>query len=106
MSQAPRTTNLPSSLVIDGAAAAAHVMQPPHTVGVLSSRGLEEGIKLVPRYKPPGVTLSFNTDGFVAALNTALAANTAGYVMKLRQHGKPIASAAVNWAKRPAGAKR
>ena len=50
---------------------------------------------------PAGVTLSFNTDGFVAALNAALANNTAGYVMQLRQHGKPIASAQAGWAKEP-----
>jgi len=37
----------------------------------------------------------------VAALNAALADNTAGYVMQLRQHGQPIASAQVNLAKRP-----
>jgi hypothetical protein len=78
-------------------------MQPPHTRGVITSRGLEEGTtKFAPRDLPAGVTLGFNTDGFVAALNTALAGNTAGYVMQLRQHGRPIASAQVNWAKRPA----
>jgi Bacterial tandem repeat domain 1/Beta-lactamase len=34
-------------------------------------------------------------------LNAALAKNTAGYVMQLRQHGQPIASAQVGWAKEP-----
>jgi CubicO group peptidase (beta-lactamase class C family) len=93
---------LPSGFAFDHAAAAAHVMQPSHTRGVFSSRGLEEGItKFTPRPKPAGVTLSFNTDGFVAALNAALAANTAGYVMQLRQHGQPIASSQVGWAKEP-----
>jgi hypothetical protein len=78
-------------------------MQPPHTRGVITSRGLDEGTTaFTPRDLPAGVTLGFNTDGFVAALNTALAGNTAGYVMQLRQHGQPIASARVNWAKRPA----
>jgi len=91
----------PGDVAFDQAAAAAHVMQPPHTRDVISSRGLEEGTRLEPRPIPAGVTLALNTDGFVAGLNTALAANTAGYVMQLRQHGQPIASAQVNWAKRP-----
>jgi hypothetical protein len=93
---------LPSGFRFDRAAAAAHIMQPTHTRGVVSSRGLEEGTKLVPRAKLERVTLSFNTDGFADALNAALSANTAGYIMQLRQHGQPIASAASGWAKRPA----
>src|ERR1700756_1295624 len=95
-------TVLPSGFSFDPAAVAAHVMEPTNTRGVVSSRGLEEGTtKFAPRKLPAKVTLSFNTDGFVAGLNAALAANTAGYVMQLRQHGQPIASAQVNWAKRP-----
>lgn len=83
--------------------AATHVMPPANMHGVVSSRGLEEGTtKFAPRALPQGVPLSFNTDGFVAALNTALVTNTAGYVMQLRQHGQPIASAQVGWAKEPA----
>jgi hypothetical protein len=94
-------TLLPSGLIVDHATAAARVMQPPNTRGVVSARGLEEGAKIVPRDRPALVTLGFNTDGFASALNAALAANTAGYVMQLRQHGQPIASARVGWAKRP-----
>jgi hypothetical protein len=103
MPTAAERTTLPSGFVIDHAAAEAHVMQPLHTPGsVISSHGLEEGItRFAPRIVPAGVTLSFNTDGFVAALNTALANNTAGYVMELRQHGQAIASAQVGWAKEP-----
>jgi CubicO group peptidase (beta-lactamase class C family) len=96
-------TVLPGGFTFDPAAANAHVMEPTHTRGVVSSRGLEEGTtKFTPRKMPAKATLSFNTDGFVAALNKALAANTAGYVMQLRQHGQPIASAESNWAKLPA----
>ena len=93
MNPVTERTTLPSGFVIDHAAAEAHVMRPLHTPGsVISSRGLEEGItKFAARIEPAGVTLSFNTDGFVAALNTALANNTAGYVMELRQHGQPDA---------------
>jgi CubicO group peptidase (beta-lactamase class C family) len=101
MSNGTKPVTLPGGFAFDLAAATAHVMQPSHTSDVISSRGLEEGTKLRPRVMPAGVALSFNTDGFVAGLNTALAANTAGYVMQLRQHGQPIASAQVNWAKRP-----
>ncbi len=49
----------------------------------------------------PASRSAFNTDGFVAGLNAALASSTAGYVMQLRQHGQPIASAQVDWAKAP-----
>ena len=102
MNEAAQRVTLPSGFVFDRFAAAAHVMQPRHTLGVISSRGLEEGTtKFELRKKPSGVTLSFNTDGFVAALNAALATSTSGYVMQLRQHGQPIASAQVNWAKQP-----
>ena len=97
----PERVTLPSGFSFDPTAANAHVMQPEHTQGIISSRGLEEGTRLKPQIAPAGVTLGFNTDGFVAALNAALADNTAGYVMQLRQHGQPIASAQVNLAKRP-----
>ena len=96
------TISLPSGFSFDIAAARAHIMEPTHTRGVLSSRGLEEGIaEFKPHPKPAGVMLSFNTDGFVSDLNAALASSTNGYVMQLRQHGAPIAAAQVNWAKRP-----
>lgn len=102
MNKAAQYATLPSGFVYDRAAAAAHVMQPPNTQGVISSRGLEEGkTKFVRRKAAARVTLSFDTDGFVAALNAALASNTAGYVMQLRQHGRPIASAQAGWAKEP-----
>ena len=93
---------LPSGFRFKQADAKAHVMEPDHTRGVVSSRGLEEGTKLQPRIRPAGMALSFNTDGFVTALNAALAVNTAGYVMQLRQHGQPIASAEFGWAHDPA----
>jgi hypothetical protein len=103
MQSEDQRTTLPSGFVIDHAAALAHVMQPSHTQSVVSSRGLEEGTtKFAPRILPADVPLSFNTDGFVAALNNALANNTAGYVMQLRHQGQPIASAESGWAKEPA----
>ena len=100
MENEPRIV-LESGFAFDRAAALAHVMEPTHTRGVKSFRGIAEEAKIVEPLKPAGVALSFNTDGFVAALNAALAPNTAGYSMQLRQHGQAIGTAQVNWAKRP-----
>jgi len=100
MNETMQAISLPDGVRLDPAAVAAHVMQPAHAQGVISSRGLDEGERLVP-IQPRAGALSFNTDGFVAGLHAALANATAGYVMQLRQHGQPIASAQVNWAKRP-----
>src|SRR5258708_11430593 len=83
---------LPSGFRFKQADAKAHVMEPDHTRGVVSSRGLEEGTKLQPRILPAGMALSFNTDGFVAPLNPPLAVNTAGDVMQLRHHALPLPS--------------
>src|SRR5260370_27324324 len=83
---------LPSGFRFKQADAKAHVMEPDPTRGAVSSRGLEAGTKLQPRILPAGIALSFNTDGFVAAMNGALAVNTAGHVMPLRQTGQPIPS--------------
>ncbi len=41
-------TTLPSGFRFNQAVAKAHAMEPAHTRGVVSSRGLEEGIKLPP----------------------------------------------------------
>ena len=81
-----------SGFVFDAAAAAAHVMQPAHTMNIVSSRGREEGEASRPRMMPAGGPLGFNTVGFVQGLHTALASNTAGYTMELREHGQTIAS--------------
>jgi len=103
MANTSQVSTLPSGFGVDHAIASAHVMQPPHTREVTSSRGLEEGLsKFAPRPTTAGVPLSFNTDGFVAGVRAALDNSTNGYVMQLRQHGQPIASLQVNWAKRPA----
>jgi CubicO group peptidase (beta-lactamase class C family) len=102
MQPAAQRVTLEGGFAFDRGAALAHVIEPLHTKGVISSRGLEEGTtKFVPRVIPGGVTLSFDTDGFIAALNAAFANNTAGYVMELRQHGQPIAFAQAGWAHEP-----
>jgi len=61
MDELTQRITLPSGFSFDRAAAAAHVMEPPHTRGVISSRGFEEGTKFTPRSKPADVALSFNT---------------------------------------------
>ena len=48
MSETIQPISLPGGVRIDHAAIAAHVMQPAHAQGVISSRGLEEGEKLAP----------------------------------------------------------
>jgi CubicO group peptidase (beta-lactamase class C family) len=81
-----------SGFVFDRGAADAHVMQPIHAQNIISSRGREEGQIALPHGVPAGGPLAFNTDGFVQALNAALATQTAGYAMELREHGQIIAS--------------
>jgi len=55
MNEPAQRVVLPSGFAFDRAAAAAHVMQPPHTRGVVSSRGLEEGAtKFALREQPAG----------------------------------------------------
>ena len=61
MSQPDQRITLPSGFVFDGAAAATHVMQPPHTRGVTSSRGLEEGTTGSRRGKRPLASRSPST---------------------------------------------
>jgi CubicO group peptidase (beta-lactamase class C family) len=92
MATATPVNAIDSYLFFDRAAADAHVMQPSNTVNIVSSRGRDEGQLEPPSNGPSGGPMAFNTDGFVQALNNALAANTAGYAMELREHGQIIAS--------------
>ncbi len=86
---------------LDAARVASHVLRRPDLADVISSRGLEEGARRIPRKHPPGVILGFDTDAFLAAVDKALAPNTAGYALQLRQHGQPIGFASSGWAKQP-----
>jgi len=77
-------------------------MRPDHVVGVISSRGLEEGTALreVPKFdKKPKAHL--DVESFGNALHAALKAIVAGYVMRLRRHGSTIWTLEWNWAKYP-----
>ena len=56
---------------------------------------------MLPQDLPAGGPLAFNTDGFVQALSAALATQTAGYAMELREHGQIIASSVVGGAHLP-----
>lgn len=79
----------------------AHTIRPPHVENIVSSRGLEEGIRtFAPKY-PPAPAYRFDVDGFGQALHTALKDTVAGYAMRLRQHGQTIYTLQWNWAKGP-----
>ena len=91
----------PKAVSLDPARVAAHVLRRADLAHVISSRGLEEGARRVPRKLAAGVALGFDTDAFLAAVDQALAANTAGYALEIRQHGQPIGFASGGWAKRP-----
>ena len=79
----------------------AHVIRPPHVQNIVSSRGLEEGIREFKFKFPPAPVYHFDVDGFGKSLHAALKDSVAGYVMRLRQHGNTIYTLEWNWAKRP-----
>ena len=49
----PERVTLPSGFSFDRTAANAHVMQPAHTQGVISSRGWRKELGLSRRSRPP-----------------------------------------------------
>jgi CubicO group peptidase (beta-lactamase class C family) len=90
------------NLMIKEAPLRAHVMRPPHVVGVISSTGLHEGTPC-PEFKfLKAPSYLFDVDGFGKALHVALKDSVAGYVMRLRQNGSTIYTLEWNWAKTPA----
>jgi len=89
------------NLTINEAALKAHVMQPPHVVGVISSRGLEEGTPHPVVTFPSAPSYHFDVKGFGDALHAALKDSVAGYVMRLRQNGNTIYTLQWQWAKEP-----
>jgi len=89
------------NLTIDEAAVRAHVMRPPHIEGVISSRGLEEGI-LHPQVRfSPAPSYYLDVKGFGDTLHAELKNSVAGYVMQLRENGAVIYTLEWNWAKTP-----
>lgn len=90
------------NLNIDEAAAKAHVIRPPHVVGIISSKGREEGQPEIKISLPLGQLYHLDVKGFAKALHAALKDSVAGYVMRLRQHGSTISTLQWNWAKTPA----
>jgi hypothetical protein len=79
----------------------AHVMRPPHVEGIVSSKGLEEGIKEFKLKFPAAPLYHFDVNAFGQGLHAALKSSVAGYVMRLRQHGNTIYTLEWNWAKTP-----
>lgn len=95
-------------LNIDPVAARNHVIRPPNVVGIVSSRGLEEGAitahPVTHPGPPPGPPLGpkqLDVNAFGQSLHAAMKDSVAGYAMQLRQHGTPIYTLEWNWAKYP-----
>ncbi len=89
------------NLSIDQTAMQAHVINPPHLQGVVSSRGLLEGNAQLEFHLPPGPQYHLDVKGFGDALHAALKDSVAGYVMRLRENGTTIYTLEWNWAKLP-----
>jgi CubicO group peptidase (beta-lactamase class C family) len=94
------STKVPAQKV-DEAAALVHVIRPSNVVGVISSKGLEDGIP-IPDIKFPAATYQFDVNNFGQTLHATLKDCVCGYVMRLRQNGNTIYTLEWNWAKTPA----
>jgi hypothetical protein len=88
-------------ITINEAAARAHVISPPHTAGVISSKGLEEGQVLPPPKLPPAATYHIDVAGFGQGVHAAIKDIVAGYCLEMRQNGTTIYTLEWNWAKYP-----
>jgi len=88
---------------VDETAVRRHAIRPFHVQDVVSSRGLEEGIRHIESPFPIGTTFPyfFDLDGFGRALHAKLKDSVAGYVLQLRHQGHTIYTLQWNWAKRP-----
>jgi CubicO group peptidase (beta-lactamase class C family) len=95
------STKVPAQKV-DEAAALAHVIRPSNVVGVVSSKGLEDGIPIPELKFPAASTYQFDVDNFGKTLHATLKDCVCGYVMRLRQNGTTIYTLEWNWAKTPA----
>ncbi len=88
---------------IDEAKVRAHVIRPPNVMDIISSRSLGDTT-----YRPPSISFRFgvyyhlDVNGFGDAVHEALQDKVAGYVVRLRQHGRTIYAREWNWAKTPA----
>jgi CubicO group peptidase (beta-lactamase class C family) len=91
------------SFSIEPARLAAHVIRPPHTANIISSRGREEGEPYPQIEFPVDQEYQFDAAGFAQQLDAALSNSVVGYVMQLRQNGTSIETRQRNWAKTPTG---
>jgi CubicO group peptidase (beta-lactamase class C family) len=88
---------------IDEVKVSAHVIRPLNVMDVISSRSLVDTT-----YRPTfdfsfrfGVYYHLDVNGFGDAVHEALQDKVAGYVVRLRQHGRTICTREWNWAKTP-----
>jgi len=86
---------------VDDAKLRAHVVQPPHVMGIITNKGREEG-HIVFRMPQVRTAPHLDVDAFGKALHAALKDSVAGYVMELRKNGTTIYTFQWNWAKTPA----
>lgn len=99
-------------VTIDEGELRAHVIRPAYVANATSDRGIDEE-RIEPPFRhpglppgppgPPGPQLKhLDVKAFGDALHAALKDSTAGYVMRLRQHGATIYTLEWNWARYPA----
>lgn len=89
------------NLTIQEAALLAHVMRPPHVVGIISSKGLQEGTPFPEAKGTVTPSPQFDVKGFGEALHAALKDSVVGYVMRLGQDGVAKYTLEWNWAQTP-----
>ncbi|MDB5398294.1 MAG: hypothetical protein JWQ55_312, partial [Rhodopila sp.] len=78
------------NVTIDQTAALQHVMRPPHTAGVISSKGLEEGRMPSPPRLSTAASYHLDVAGFGQAVHAAIKDIVAGYCLEMRQNGTTI----------------
>lgn len=101
-----------NGITVDETKLRAHVIRPVNVVNAVSDRGIDEEKIAPPLHHPglppgppppPGPQLKhLDVKAFGDALHPALKDSTAGYVMRLRQHGTTIYTLEWNWARYPA----
>jgi len=99
--KAPERISGVNNLVIDEQQIRAHTIRPKNVEGMISSKGLQEGISFKDFAFPSATAYHFDVNGFSEGLHAALKDCVAGYVMRLAKNGNIISTLQWNWAKTP-----
>jgi CubicO group peptidase (beta-lactamase class C family) len=101
-----------NGITLDETKLRAHVIRPAHVVNAISDRGIDEeqieapfrhpGLPPSPAGSPGPQLKHLDVKAFGDAVDAGLKDSTAGYVMRLRQHGTTIYTLEWNWARYPA----